>query len=248
MHRRKLGAIILAAGKGKRMKSGNVNKNSILLNGKPLVAYPVELLQHLRVEPIIIVVGHAPESIENALLNFEVTFVKQTKRLGTGHAVGKALPLLSDSVSDILVLYGDDAYMYTEKTIKNLLKIHEAHDSALTFLTITVDNPAGLGRVIRNKNGDIIDIIEEKDASEEQKKIMEINPNCYVFNAGFLRKYVAKIQKSGVTGEYYLPALIKLAHEHGEKIKVVDGGKLPWRGVNTPEDLHEAKNILSKVI
>ncbi len=241
--KRTMGAIILAAGEGKRMKSGGVNKNSILLNGKPLISYPVELLKKLPIDPIVVVVGHASRSVRDALKNASVVFATQSERLGTGHAVKAAMEVIPESVTDIIILYGDDSYVYTESIIKKLWDIHDMNDSALTFLTITIDNPAGLGRIIRGENGDVIDIVEEKDAEEGQKNIKEINPNCYIFKTEFLREYLAKIPKSTVTGEFYLPALIKLARDYGEHVEAVDGGFMKWRGINTPEDLEEAKSL-----
>lgn len=239
---RKLGAIILAAGRGKRMNEKNVNKVTLLLHDKPIISYAVTLLEKMKISPVLIVVGHAKKSVQNALKNAKVIFIEQKEQLGTGHAVKKAMTKIPNSITDIIILYGDDSYAYNQEILNKIINIHIMSDQKLTFVTIKVDNPAGLGRIIRNK-GEVIDIIEEKDAAVEQKKIKEINPNCYIFQTDFLKKYLPKITKSPVTGEYYLPALIKLACESNEKIKVVEVGSLPWRGVNTQGDLAEAKKI-----
>jgi bifunctional N-acetylglucosamine-1-phosphate-uridyltransferase/glucosamine-1-phosphate-acetyltransferase GlmU-like protein len=236
--------IILAAGKGKRMGLNNKNKASELFNGKPLIVYPVRLMQKMEIEPIIIVVGHARHSVEKSLgANSGIIFTEQKKRLGTAHAVKKAIPMIPDTAADIIIMYGDDSYMYNRQTVKNLVKIHVIKDSSLTFLTIQVDNPRGLGRIIRDSSGKVIDIVEEKDASDSQKQIKEINPNLYIFKSKLLKKYISKIPKSHITGEYYLPSIIKLALAHRENIQAVNGGRMPWKGINTPEDLSAAHDL-----
>jgi bifunctional N-acetylglucosamine-1-phosphate-uridyltransferase/glucosamine-1-phosphate-acetyltransferase GlmU-like protein len=201
----------------------------------------------MNVEPILVVVGHAKESVQNALKDASVAFVEQKEQLGTGHAVKSAIDRIPDIITDIIILYGDDSYIYNQDILKRIINTHMTQEAALTFLTIQVDNPAGLGRIIRNNNGQVTDIIEEKDATEEQKKTKEINPNCYIFKSEFLKKYLPKIEKSPVTGEYYLPAIIKIARENKEKIEVVNGGFLPWKGVNTKEELEEAKNLFVSI-
>lgn len=243
--KRNISAIILAAGKGKRMNEKGLNKVTLLLNNKPLISYSIKLLQEMKISPIFVVVGHAKESVKEALRDTKVIFVDQKEQLGTGHAVKIATDKIPKSITDIIILYGDDSYLYNQEILQKILNIHMMEDAALTFLTIKVDNAAGMGRIIRDSKGEVTDIIEEKDASEEQKKIQEINPNCYIFQSEFLKKYISKIPRSPVTGEYYLPALIKIGRENKEKIQVVEGKRLPWKGINTKEELEEAKNLFS---
>lgn len=240
--RRSISAIILAAGKGSRMKE-EVNKVTLLLNGKPLISYAVNLLQKMEVRPIIVVIGHAKESVKNALKDADIIFVDQKEQLGTGHAVKNAIIKVPETSTDIIILYGDDSYLYKKEILNKIINKHMMGNAMLTFLTIKVEEPAGLGRIIRDSNGNVIDIIEEKDATQEQRKINEINPNCYIFRHDFLKKYLPQIPKSPVTGEYYLPSLIKIAKENNEKIQALDGGFLPWKGINTKEDLVEARNL-----
>lgn len=241
--KRSIGAIILAAGKGKRMDEKEVNKVSLRLGGKPLISYSVNLLNQMKMKPVMVVVGHGKESIKNALKNMDVLFIEQKEQLGTGHAVKIAVSKVPRNLTDIIILYGDDSYLYNEGILNKIINKHMMENAMLTFLTIKVPSSAGLGRIIRDKKGDVIDIIEEKDATPEQRKIKEINPNCYIFKSGFLKKYLPKIPQSPVTGEYYLTSLIKLARENDEKIQAVDGGLLPWKGVNTKEDLAEARSL-----
>ncbi len=240
-------AIILAAGRGSRMKLEEKNKVTMLIDDRPLISYSVNLLQHLNIDPIIIVVGHAKESVQAVLKDKKVEFIEQQNPLGTGHAVLTAITKVPQNATDVVVLYGDDSYLYSEEVLNKIVSTHIIEDNALTLLTIKVDNPQGLGRVIRDKNGKIQGIIEEKDATDKEKKIKEINPNCYIFRVEFLKKYLPVIDKSPVTGEYYLPALIKIAVAKNEKIKAIDGGYLPWKGINTREELEEARKMIKMI-
>lgn len=242
---RKIAGIVLAAGKGSRMKEENINKVSVLLNNKPIISYGVSILEKMKINPIVIVVGHAKESVINALKTNNVVYAEQENQLGTGHAVQVAMGKIGNDVKDVIILYGDDSYAYTEKTLNEIIDVHYKKDAALTFLTIKVNDPAGLGRVIRNSNGRVTDIIEEKDATEEQKKIKEVNPNCYIFKTAVLKKYLPLITKSPVTGEYYLPAIINLIQSNNENIEVIYNDSIRWQGVNTREELRKAeKNLI----
>lgn len=243
---RTIGAIILAAGKGSRMKSKTVNKVTLPIADKPMIVHSVELLERLSIHPIVIVVGFAKESVMS-ILGEQVYFAEQTKRLGTAHAALQGLKVIEKmSVDDVLVVQGDDSAFYKEETIASLIKKHTASHAVLSFLTIEKDNPTGLGRVIRDTNGGLHKIVEEKDATDEEKRIKEINPACYVFSVKFLQNYLPKIQKSPVTGEYYITSLIDLAITHGEIVETMQAGNIPWRGVNTPEELKEAESLFIK--
>ncbi len=239
---KKIAAIILAAGRGKRMKSKDVNKVVVPLGNKQMILHAVDRLRDLSIDPIIVVVGFAKESVMK-VLDTKVVFAEQSKRLGTAHAVMCALKKVVQNVHTVLVLNGDDSAFYTRDIIKKLIKTHWEENASLSFLTITVDNPIGLGRVIRNNNGKVVRIVEEKDAIREQRKIQEINPACYIFEVSFLKKYLGKVKKSEVTGEYYLTSLIDIAIKNNEKLATVKGGKILWRGINTPEELKEAERL-----
>lgn len=243
---KKIAAIILAAGRGKRMKSKEVNKVVVSLGNKQMILHTVDRLRGLSISPIIVVVGFAKESVMR-VLEGRVIFAQQSKRLGTAHAVMCALKKLPENISTVLVLYGDDSAFYTEDIIKKLIEAHVERKAALSFLTITVDNPIGLGRVIRDSIGKVVGIVEEKDATKEQKKINEVNPACYIFEVSFLKKYLKDVKKSSVTGEYYLTSLIGIAIKNKEKLEIVRGGKIVWRGINTPEELKEAQRLYLQV-
>lgn len=243
MSKYELTAIILAAGKGKRMKSKGLNKVTIPLGNKPMILYGIDLLKELKINPIIVVVGFAKNSVMK-LLDSQVVFVEQKKRLGTAHAVKCALEKIPQDFTDVIIIQGDDSAFYTKNMIINLINKHIASKSLLTLLTIKLENPFGLGRIIRNHKGKIIAIVEEKDATLEQKQIKEVNPACYVFNVKFLEKYIKQVKRSLVTGEYYLTSLIDLAIRNNERVESLSSGFIRWRGVNTKEELEEAEKLL----
>ncbi|HVZ58548.1 MAG TPA: sugar phosphate nucleotidyltransferase, partial [Patescibacteria group bacterium] len=235
-----LAAIILAAGKGKRMQGGDsTNKVISPLARKPMIKHIVEFMEAIFVEQIVVVVGHAKESVQQVLTEHRLTFAEQSEQLGTGHAVGVALTSLRPEITDVMVVYGDDAVLYSannSKIISELIAKHYQNQAALTFLTIEQQNPFGLGRIVRDANGHVQAIVEEKNATEEQKKITEINPGCFIFQKDFLSRYLDRIEKNVVSGEYYLTDLVDIALQAGEKVQAIRGGQLLWRGVNTQEE------------
>ena len=249
-NKQKLGAIILAAGKGKRMQSDAVNKVTLHLAERPMIHHIVTFMKRLAIETITVVVGYQKDTVKAALQDHEILFVEQKELLGTGHAVQVALEVLPNDVTDVIVVYGDDAVLYAEKNvpiIQKLFNVHQQTQDAMTFLTIEQENPFALGRIVRDDTGKILAIIEEKDATDEQRKITEINPGCFVFSVAFLRKYLPLVEKSPVTGEYYLTSLIDLAIQHGERVDTLQGGKMAWRGVNTKEELAEAERLYAQL-
>ncbi len=242
--KKNLGAIILAAGKGTRMKSKNVNKVALHLASKPMILHTVELLESLSIKNIVVVVGFAKESVINVLKG-KVEFAEQKKRLGTAHAVKIALQKFNNKTYDVLVLNGDDSAFYSKEVINKLAKKHFNNNSSFTFLTIEKDSPYGLGRVIRDKNGKVKAMVEEKDATNNERNIKEVNPGCYIFKVNFLKKYLPFVEKSPVTGEYYLTSLIGVGIKNNEKIETLKGGKLIWAGVNTKDEFSEAQKLIS---
>lgn len=242
-----LASIILAAGKGKRMNSKTINKVVLLLGKHPMILHTYNILERLGVGTVIIVVGFARESVMKLFKAKKVIFAIQSKRLGTAHAVSIAMEKLPKDIENVLVLNGDDSAMYKVDTINDLIKKHVETNAAFTFLTIEMENPAGLGRIIRGKKGAVLAIVEEKDATEDSLKIKEVNPACYIFKRSFLEKYIKMIKKSSVTGEYYLTSLIDMGIKHKEKIETLQAGLFAWRGVNTKEELLEAEKIFLKI-
>ena len=243
---RNIGAIILAAGKGKRMNAKDVNKVAMTLADKPMILHAVHLLRKVRIKTLVVVVGFAKNSVIK-LLDSTVLYAEQRKRLGTAHAVYCGLNKLPAGITDVLVLNGDDSAFYDVETIKKLIRSHLLSNSAFTFLTLEMDYPSGLGRVLRDERGNVSAIIEEKDATPSQRTITEINPACYVFSVDFLKKYLKKVEKSKITGEYYLTSLIGIGIKNNEKIDTLKVRSLPWRGVNTKDELVEAEKLFLKL-
>lgn len=247
---RKLGAVILAAGQGKRMQVDGINKVTLQLNNKPIIAHIVHFMKRMSIDETVVVVGHAKESVMQTLEREHVIFAEQTERLGTGHALQVGVDAVPEGVTDVLVVYGDDAVFYNDKhvpTMRELFREQLSSNAAFTFLTIEQDNPAGLGRIVRDDEGKLLAIIESKDATEEQLSIQEINPGCFVFSVDFLKEYLPKVTPSPVTGEYYLTSLIDLAIQDKLQVQTVKGGKMAWRGVNTKEELQEAERLFAEL-
>ena len=243
MKQKTLGAIVLAAGKGKRMNSKRKNKVTFSLGNRPMILHAVKLLEAIEIGIIIVVVGFAKKSVIDVLKDTSVIFAEQRKRLGTAHASSRALLKLPRHITDVLVLQGDDSAFYKPEILKKLISVHTLSKSVITFLTLDLQNPFGLGRVVRDSSDKVISVVEEKDATKKDRAITEINPACYVFKVNFLRKYLSKIKKSGVTGEYYLTNLIGIAIKNKEKVETVKIKGMPWRGVNTKEELKEAQKL-----
>ncbi len=235
-------AIVMAAGKGTRMNSKDINKVALPLAGKPIISHTVSNLRKAGIHNIAVVVGFAKESILKCL-DGDVVIAEQTEQLGTGHAVKVALEKIQDAQT-VLVLNGDDSYVFTPEILSELYKKHKDEQAAVSFLTLIMENPTGLGRILRNQNNEVIGIIEEKDATEEQRMIQEINPACYMFDYSFLKEELESLQKSPVTGEYYITALIEKAVQEKKKITTHTVKGLNWRGINTPEELKEAEKLI----
>jgi len=239
--------IVLAAGKGTRINSTETNKVTLPFFGKPLINYSVDLLENI-CDQLIIVVGAFSESVEKALAGRKVSFAYQKDQLGTAHAAETGISQIAtpEKKSLVLVGYGDHMMFYKKQSINRLIDCHLKNNAVASFLSTKYHNPDHLawGRIERDKNKNILDIIEQKDASPEQRKIKEVNPGFYCFNLDFMQKYLSLIQKSAVTGEYYLPDLIKLAVKN--KLPVV-AQMVRFRevgiGINRMDELTESQEI-----
>lgn len=242
-------AIILAAGKGTRIKSTDRNKVTLPFLNKPLIVYAVELFEGI-VEKEIIVIGAFHESVKEALKNHDVDYAYQKDQLGTGHAVAAGLKeaeKLGLTASQVFVCYGDHSMFYKKETVKKLITLHNMHHPVISILTTDYLAPDKLawGRILRDPSTQkVIGIVEQKDATEEQKYITEINPGFYLFDATFLKEALPKIQPSTASGEYYVTDLIKIAYDEKKSIEAL---KVPFTevgiGINKREELEESQKI-----
>ncbi len=234
-------AIVLAAGRGTRMKAKTKNKVTFSLGGRPMISYAIENLHSAGIEEIVVVVGFQAESVRRAL-GSSVTYATQSEPLGTGDAVKVALPALSPHAETILSVYGDDSAFYPPVLYQQMIKQLNSTNSDLLVLTIHKDNPFGLGRIIRDSNGKIARIVEEKVATDLEKQITEINTGFYCFTKAFLLEHIGHIQKNPVSGEYYLTDLVEIALAHGKKVEAlfIPDGSI-WHGVNNRSDWARAR-------
>lgn len=163
---------------------------------------------------------------------------------GTADALKGGLTKISPHIKNVLSVYGDDSAFYTPDLIKSLVKKHRSAQADITFVTINLENPTGLGRIIRNNEGKVTTIVEEKNATEEQKKITEINTGLYIFNKQFLDKNIDKIKKNQISGEYYLTDLIEIGLKGGYKVQTLKWNDSSiWFGINTKGQLDRAKQL-----
>ncbi|MDX1763494.1 MAG: NTP transferase domain-containing protein, partial [bacterium] len=194
--------IILAAGLGTRMKSSRVKVLHPLL-GKPMVSFPITLARKLGADRVVLVVGHQSEAVKQALQGVDVEFVLQTEQLGTGHAVQQAAPALAGIQGPVVILCGDVPLIRLQ-TIRTLLTHHEETEAVVTVLTTRLKSAAGYGRIVRTPSDNIVKIVEDKDASEAERKIREINTGIYCFDVEFLRSSIHSLTNRNVQQEYYL--------------------------------------------
>jgi len=230
---------------GKRL-GGESQKTVKKILGKSMLSYLLETVKKFNPEKIIIVVGFKKEEVFEELRDAKVEYVEQKELKGTGDAVLCTESLLKDYDGDIVVLNGDVPFI-TEKTIRELIKIHKENGNSCSFLTTILDNPKGFGRVIKDGNGKVLGIVEEINANEEEKKIKEVNAGVYVFNARDLFPALKKIKPDPIKREYFLTDVIKILNSENKKISTyLTHDSDETIGINTPEDLIKAEEIVKK--
>ena len=204
--------IILAAGKGTRMRS-QLPKVLQPLAGRPLLGHVIETAKKLQAQNIITIYGHGGELVKNRFATEQIEWVEQAEQLGTGHAVQMTLPVLAqDGIS--LILYGD-VPLVRQSTLEQLLEA--SSQSGIGMITLNVENPTGYGRIVRQA-GKIQAIIEHKDANEEQRQIKEINTGIYCVSNAKLYQWLPKLSNNNVQGEYYLTDIVAMAVADGLEI------------------------------
>lgn len=239
-------AVILAAGKGKRLHSEQFSAPKVLreANGKPLLRYVVNNLSFIPdKKDIIIVAGYKKEMVFNAF-NEGYTFAVQDEQLGTGHAVNCAREALKDYDGPVLVCYGDMP-LFKKGTYENLVKVHEETGNDCTILTGVSDRGLAYGRIIRDENGSFKGVVEDRDCTPEQKKINELNVGIYVFDSKKLFSCLGELKNSNAQGEYYLTDVPTIMMSKGYKIGTyTTHDDTEILGVNTPEELALCESLL----
>jgi len=235
-------AIILAAGPGKRM-GGDKPKVLIELQGKPLVMWVIEAARAAGINRIIVVIGHKGEDVQAALANYDVEFVWQNERLGTGHAVQQAIPLIESHDGPVAVLLGDVPRIQPE-TIRSMLANHCASGASVTVLTAQLDDPHDLGRIVRRPDGSLERIVEVRDADDKIKAIKEINTGGMCFYGPDLLAALPELSDQNAQGEFYLTDVIAIQQRKG--LPVIGFRSTDPRdalGANSPEQLEEIAGL-----
>lgn len=238
----KLKAVILAAGKGTRMKS-DLPKVVHAIEGKCLADYVIDAAQQAGADEICLVVGYQHEAVKRMLAHKDVVFAFQEEQLGTGHAVKCAEAFLGEE-GQTLILFGDTP-LITADTLNRLREHHAKCGNAVTVLSAKADDPTGYGRIIRDADGNFVKSVEHKDATEEERASCEINSGMYIFETRDLREALEEIRPNNAQGEYYLPDTLTIIREKGRS---VDAFALEnaedITGVNDKEQLAAAAEII----
>jgi len=233
----KKAAVVLGAGKGKRMKS-DLPKVLHEIHGKPIIKILLDKLIKMDFDRIVVVIGHKGEMVQEALSGYPVKFVWQREQLGTAHAVDMARDLLEDFDGVTLVAAGDVPFLSTD-SIENLFEIHTRTEASATCLSAVFDDPTGYGRILRDGDSDFLkEIIEHKDASPDVLEIKEINTGTFCFDNKELFEVIDDIENQNTQGEYYLTDAVKIMHDKGLRVAVRKAGDPEEvKGINSKEQL-----------
>ena len=240
-----IAAVILAAGKGKRMKS-DLPKVLHKLDGRYLVDHVIDNAREAGIDKLVLIIGHKYEMVQEKLANRGAKFVVQEPQLGTGHAVQIAVPELGDFEGDLLVLCGDMPFI-TPKTMKKLIETRRKTQSAATVLTVRLEDPGSYGRIVRDKDGFLEAIVEFKDAGDDIRKIREINTGAYCFDFQKLLPALKELRAENAQAEYYLTDTIAIFKQHGLRVSaVVSDNPHEGLGVNSQEELAAMETIIKE--
>jgi len=244
-----ISVVILAAGKGKRMNNPEMAKVMALLGRKPLISYVLDVVKELEPDKTVVVVGHQKQSVIeyiNSRNEQNIFFAEQNEQLGTGHAVAQAETYFAGYKGSILILAGDVPLMKAP-TIRKFANFKLENDSNVAVLSTIAPDATGYGRIVRNPDGSFLRIIEHKDATEEEKKINEINSGVFLVNSELLFSALKLISNSNSQAEYYLTDIVEILREKCCKVAAFPGADFDeLQGVNTHEDLKRAEQNLAK--
>ena len=239
-----LKAVILAAGKGTRMKS-ELPKVLHTIEGKPLAKYVKDAVAYAGADQICYVVGYQHEQVEAQLSEPGVSFALQEEQLGTGHAVKCARDFIGHE-GDVMVLCGDTP-LITGETLKKVTDFHRQRGNQITVLSAKLEDATGYGRIIRDENGVFLKSVEHKDATEEERASHEVNAGMYLFDADSLYRSLDLLSNDNAQGEYYLPDTLMIIRDQGGKVDAYvleDADEI--MGVNTVEQLEMAKQVIAQ--
>ena len=237
-------ALILAAGKGVRMKS-NWAKVLHILNGKPLLQYSLAAARSAGAEEIIVIIGHQAQRVRNEFADADVSFVEQKPQLGTGHAVLQAINLLAAYEGLTVILCGD-VPLLKPATIIGFVENHKAAGSQITVMTTCPPDPEGYGRVVKDAAGNILKIVEQRDATDAEKKVGEINTGIYCVDTPYLFAALKKVNNNNEQKEYYLTDIVEIARRDSLIVSsYLVHDYVEVMGINTREQLEQAANYLA---
>lgn len=238
--------IVLAAGQGKRMKS-KLYKVLHKVSGKPMVGHVIHALEQIEAQRTVVVVGHGADAVK-ACLGDSVEYAMQEQQLGTGHAVLQAEPLLGQEEGLTVVLYGDTP-LVTSESLQEMIRIHREKGAAATVMTAIMEDPFGLGRIIRSENGSVSRIVEQKDCSAEEREIKEINSGMYCFSNRKLFEALSKVTNNNSQQEYYLTDVIGILVDQNEVVEAYcTPDAMDTFGVNDRVALSIAERIMRERI
>jgi UDP-N-acetylglucosamine diphosphorylase/glucosamine-1-phosphate N-acetyltransferase len=232
-------ALILAAGKGTRMKS-DMAKVLHILEGKPLLHYSLQAAREAGAEKIVVIVGHQADRVRAAFPDPDLIFVDQMPQLGTGHAVMQAGGALADYRGLTVILCGD-VPLLKPGTIRSLIDHHQKTKACVTVMTTEPPGPHAYGRIVKSSRGDVLKIVEHRDATEDEKKILEINTGIYCVDTQFLFAALAQVKNDNQQKEYYLTDIVEIAVRERRKVQAfLTADDVEVMGINTLEELEKA--------
>jgi UDP-N-acetylglucosamine diphosphorylase/glucosamine-1-phosphate N-acetyltransferase len=241
-----ISTLILAAGKGTRMKSDLV-KVLHPLRGKPLLTYSLDVARAVGSKKIVVVVGHQADLVRERFKNQRLFFVEQVQQLGTGHAVLQAKDHFDGYRGTILILCGDVPCLKAS-TVQHFIAHHFEEHAVVTVMSTILDDPGSYGRVVTGMQGEVLKIVESRDASPDEKKIREINTGIYCADSRFLFEAVSEIRNDNAQREYYLTDIIEIARQKDLRVRsFIAPDPIEVMGINTPEDLERAGCYQEKV-